>query len=235
MAEDDSPELASVIAAAIEARLVDVHTSLPGRVESYDAARQVADIKPMLRRVIRRENMERVVEELPVIPCVPVQWSRGGGAFVSLPLAAGDFGWLMFADYSIDRFRSTGDDVDPGDTRRFDLSNAVFLPNGPFPSDEALADANASEIRVGFDGDYQAAIKKGPSPEIRLPADATTFLARADRVLTELQGVATAFNGHTHTAGGYMDSSPAPVTGVSGGPSSSYSASDPASDTVKGT
>lgn len=222
---DSTPGLASVIAAAIESRLVDVHTSLPGRVESYDAARQVADIKPMLRRVIRAADLTRVSEELPVIPCVPVQWPRGGGAFLSLPLAAGDFGWLLFADYSIDRFRSTGDDSDPGDERRFDLANAVFLPAGPFPSAAPLDDASGSEVRLGFDGGYQAAIT---GTETQLPAGAATFLARADRVLSELTSIAAALLSHKHTG----------VTvgaGLTGASDSTYSASDPASDTVKGT
>lgn len=233
MPEDTSPELASVIFGAMESRLVDVHTALPARVESYDAARQVADVKPMLRRVIRRTDMERVTEELPVLPCIPVLWSRGGGAFISLPLAAGDFGWVMFADYSIDRFRSTGEDSDPGDERRFDLANAVFLPNGPFPSAQNLADVDAAEIRVGFDGDYQAAIKKGPSPEIRLPASATEFLARADRVLTELTSIKTAFDLHTHTGPATAPTGPIAPTGAPITPLPSPSS--PASDTVKGT
>ena len=227
---DDSPELANVIANAIESRLIDVHTALPGRVESYDAGRQVADIKPMIRRVIRQPDMTRVTESLPVIPCVPVLWSRGGGAFVSLPLAAGDFGWLMFADYSIDRFRSTGDDADPGDVRRFDLANAVFLPNGPFPSAGKLADASASEIRVGFDGDYQVAITDA---EAQLPAGATEFLARADRVLSELNAIKTAFDTHTHAGPATAPTGPIAPTGAPTSPLPSPSS--PASDTVKGT
>jgi hypothetical protein len=223
VAEDTSPELASVIAAAMEARLLDVHISLPGRVESYDASRQVANVKPMLLRVLRQEDMTRVTEELPVIPCVPVQWPRGGGAMITLPLAAGDFGWLMFADYSIDRFRSTGEDVDPGDERRFDLANAVFQPNGPYPSSEPLADASDSEVRIGFDGGYQAAIT---SSETQLPAGAIEFLCRADRTLSELSAIISTYNTHDHPETG----------GTTGIPNQLMSAaSSPASDTVKGT
>lgn len=232
MREDDSPELAGVISSAIESKLVDVHTALPGRVESYDAGRQVADVKPMLRRVIRQEDQTRVAEELPVIPCVPVLWARGGGAFAALPLAAGDFGLLVFTEYSADRFRSTGDDVDPGDERRFDLANAVFLPCGFYPSSASLEDVSASEVRIGLDADYVAAIRSG---EAAFPHDATTFLARADRVLSELQAIASDLSGHTHPAGSLLDSMSGAVTGSTGTSTATYSASDPASDTVKGT
>lgn len=223
---DTSPDLVSVIRNAIRSALIDVHIALPGRVESYDSVAQTADVKPMLKRVLRRADMSRIAEELPVIPCVPVLWSRGGGAFASLPLTAGDFGWISFGDYSIDRFRSTGDDVDPGDERRFDLANAVFLPNGPFPSSNTLADADASEVRFGFDSDYVVAIKKGPMPEIRLPRAAVTFLARADRVLTELGKIVTGFNTHVHVETGASTNVPTVLLGT---------ALDPASDTVKGT
>ncbi len=225
MAEDTSPGLASVIAGAIESRLVDVHTSLPGRVESYDVARQVADIKPMLRRVIRRADMTRVSEELPVIPCVPVLWQRGGGAFLSLPLTAGDFGLLVFADYTIDRFRSTGDDSDPGDERRFDLANATFFPCGPYPSSDTLADSSGSEVRIGLDGSYVAAIS---ASEARFPTEAVEFLARADRVLTQLQNQATKYDAHTHLETGGTTDPPLAAARVGTVPSV-------ASDTVKGT
>ncbi len=231
MGEDTSPGLASVIAEAIRTSLVDVHTALPGRVESYDSSRQVADVKPMLRRVIRRENMDRVAEELPVIPCVPVVWSRGGGAFVSLPLAAGDSGLLVFSEYTLDRWRSTGDDVDPGDERRHDLSGAVFVP-GLFPSSETIADTSDSEVRIGLDGDYVAAIS---GTEARFPHNATEFLARADRVLSELQDIATDLSGHTHTAGALLDSTAGACTGSTGPSTATYTPTDPSSDTVKGT
>ena len=229
MGEDTSPGLASVIAEAIRTSLVDVHTALPGRVESYDSSRQVADVKPMLRRVIRRENMDRVAEELPVIPCVPVVWSRGGGAFVSLPLAAGDSGLLVFSEYTLDRWRSTGDDVDPGDERRHDLSGAVFVP-GLFPSSETISDTSDSEVRIGLDGDYVAAIS---GTEARFPHDATEFLARADRVLSELQSIKTAFDSHTHAGSPTAPMGPVSPTGVPVAPLPSPG--DPSSDTVKGT
>jgi hypothetical protein len=226
---DTSPGLASVISEAMRTQLVDVHTALPGRVESYDGSRQVADVKPMLRRVIRRENMERVSEELPVLPCVPVLWPRGGGAFISLPLQAGDFGFLLFAEYSLDRFRSTGDDVDPGDERRHDLANAVFLPCGPFPSSQTISDTSGSEVRIGIDEDYVIGIS---ASEAKLPHDATEFLARADRVLSELNSIKTAFDAHTHAGSATAPTGPVSPTGTPIVPLPSPS--DPKSDTVRG-
>lgn len=189
---DTSPGLGSLLADAIRSAMIDVHTALPARVESYDEATQTADIKPMLKRVMRRANMERVIETLPVIPCVPVMWPRGGGYFMHMPLSAGDSGMLLFSEYQMDRWRSTGDDVDPGDTRRHDLSGAVFIP-GLFPSAEPIADATGGEdgLRMGNDGNYTIEITDA---DIRMPESAVEYLARADRVEAALGQVRDSIN-----------------------------------------
>ena len=222
MAEDSVPELATLIWSAIQTQLVDVHTAIPGRVESYDADRQVANVKPMLRRVLRSEEMDRITEELPVIPCVPVAWLKGGGAFVTLPLAVGDTGLLVFSEHLIDRWRATGEDVDPGDLRRHDLSGAVFYP-GLSTAANRIQNSSSTEMRFGLDASYVAGVDASGA---RFPHDATQFLARADRVLSELQSIASALISHVHSG----------VTtgaGLTGPSNSTYAAASPACDKIK--
>ena len=55
-----TPSFAAVLRQLVDARLVDVHTSLPGRVVSYDATTQRASVKPLLKRGRRDEAGERV-------------------------------------------------------------------------------------------------------------------------------------------------------------------------------
>ena len=222
MAEDSVPELATLIWSAIQTQLVDVHTAIPGRVESYDVTRQVANVKPMLRRVLRSEEMDRITEELPVIPCVPVAWLKGGGAFVTLPLAVGDTGLLIFAEHLIDRWRATGEDVDPGDLRRHDLSGAVFYP-GLSTAANQIQNSAATEMRFGLDASYVAGVDASGA---RFPHDATQFLARADRTLSELQSIASALISHVHSG---VTTGP----GLTGPSNSTYAAASPACDTLK--
>jgi len=222
MAEDSVPELATLIWSAIQTQLVDVHTAIPGRVESYDVTRQVANVKPMLRRVLRSEEMDRITEELPVIPCVPVAWLKGGGAFVTLPLAVGDTGLLIFAEHLIDRWRATGEDVDPGDLRRHDLSGAVFYP-GLSTAANQIQNSSATEMRFGLDASYVAGVDASGA---RFPHDATQFLARADRTLSELQSIASALISHVHSG---VTTGP----GLTGPSNSTYAAASPACDTLK--
>ena len=124
----DSPSLATVIREAIETKLVDVHTGMPGRVESYDEEAQTANIRPLIKRVLREVDGSRVPEELPVLPSVPVAFPGSGGFSMTWPLAPGDTGMLLFSEMSIDRWRTTNEVIDPGDGRRHGLSGAMFVP-----------------------------------------------------------------------------------------------------------
>lgn len=124
----DSPSLATLIREAIESHMLDVHTALPCRIETFDATTQRANVKPEVKRVVRQADGTRVAESLPVIPDVPVMFFSGGGFFISLPLQPGDTGMLVFCESSIDAWRSQNQDVDPADARRHGLSGAVFVP-----------------------------------------------------------------------------------------------------------
>ena len=202
-------DLADLLIAAMDARLVDLHTALPGRVRSYDAATQLADVEPLLKRALRTELGDKVLEALPIIPSVPVVFPRGGGYFVSLPLAAGDCGLLVFSERAIDRWRSTGEVADPGDQRMHGLSGALFVP-GLGPRGDALADADASEMRVGRDGGAQIAITP---TGIEIGAGATEHIGLGDQIQAHLDALKTWLEAHVHTAppGGGATSPPTVV------------------------
>jgi Phage protein Gp138 N-terminal domain len=106
----------------------DLHVALPGQVVSYDASKQVADVKPMVQRVAREQDDDRAVDPLPVIPAVPVAFARGGGYFMTLPLASGDTGLLVFCERDLSPWRATGQDSDPLDEGVHTLAGAVFYP-----------------------------------------------------------------------------------------------------------
>ena len=192
MSEDQSttPTWADVILRALDSRLCEVHVALPGRVESYDPAKQTADVKPVVKSPIRKEGgTELLSEELPVVPSVPVLFPRAGEFFVSLPVKAGHFGLLVFNDFSIDRFRALGEDAAPGDSRCHTLTGAVFLPVALTPSAQKLADAHADNLVVGRDGG--SAIHIRPDDEIHMPGDgASDVMALVSTVQQIIDAVA---------------------------------------------
>jgi hypothetical protein len=204
-------QLLELLDAALDARLVDVHTALPGRIVSYDAEHQTADVQPMLRRALQDQDGEKVLEALPILPCVPVVFPRGGGCFVSFPMAAGDGGLLVFSERAIDRWRSTGENADPGDLRMHGLSGAAFFP-GLYPRADALADADATEMRLGRDGGPQIAVT---GAGIEIGAGATEHIALGDVLQTFLDAFLTGFLAHAHPSNGSPPSPLVPPLGPS--------------------
>lgn len=123
-----TPTIAEVIRAAIDSRLADVHTCLPGRVVSYDATKQQADVEIVVRSAVEASDGSTMHESYPVIPAVPVAWMRGGGYSLQFPLAKGDHVWLMFSEAAMGFWRTSGQVSVPGDLARHSLSYPIALP-----------------------------------------------------------------------------------------------------------
>jgi hypothetical protein len=125
---NEKPTMAEAIRRLIESKLANLHTTLPGRVESYDAATQKADIQPL----IKGRTTEGESYDLPILPSVPVKWPRTASAIISLPLAAGDTGTIIFHERSLDQWLLKGGVTDPLDDRKHSYSDAEFIP-GLYP------------------------------------------------------------------------------------------------------
>lgn len=192
-----SPSLEEVLRAAIDYRLLGVHTALPARVESYDAASQKISAKPLVRALTPTADGGELNESVPIINDVPVVFPRAGGFFISLPVQQGDHVLLIFNERSVDKFiAGEGDEVDPIDPRDHDLSDAVALV-GFYPFSKSLADAISANLVLGKEAGTQVHIKDG---EIDLGSEnAADFVAQAQKVLTELSAIIGKYNEHTHT------------------------------------
>ncbi len=151
----ETPTFARVIKDAIENRLVDLHVAMPCVVKSYDPSKQMVSVQPALQR----KYLSGTVKALPVVNNIPVAHPRGGKAAVLLPITAGDEGWLVFSERSLDVWKSKGGVVDPDDTRKHHLSDAVYMPGGTSfpkalagdPSDLVMVNDKA-EVRVKSSG-----------------------------------------------------------------------------------
>jgi hypothetical protein len=122
------PTEAELLREAIASALTDVHTSIPARVVSYDAATQTADCEIVILRAEQGESGATVHETYPIVPNVPVGWPSGGGYSLQFQLEAGDGVWLVFSEAAIAQWRETGDISPPGDLDRFDISYPIALP-----------------------------------------------------------------------------------------------------------
>lgn len=142
-AQNFTPELEAVIRAAIEQRLSDVHTALPGRITSVDVPAGKCSVQPLLKR----RYYDGAPVNLPIVSGVPLLQFRAGNAFVSLPVKVGDTVMLVFSERSLDTWLSIGGLVDPKDKRKHHLSDAVAIP-GLYPFSSPPEGATADDIII---------------------------------------------------------------------------------------
>jgi len=140
------PSFADVVKEAIRAALAMVHTAIPAVVESYDSALQTVTARPAIRFKHWDEDEEAFVfHDPPAIANVPVAWMVGGSGSLTMPLASGDHGMLVFCERSIDEWFTTGKDSnEPQDPRRHDLTDAWFYPGTRAKPDKLASEAFSS-------------------------------------------------------------------------------------------
>ena len=123
--DQQTPGLAAILRAAMDARLMTVHTGLPGTVQTYDRAKQQATVQIDVRSWRYEEDSSRTAVIIPPINGVPVIFPGSGKNRITFPVARGDQVWLKFAEASIDRWKQHGGDTDPASDRRHHLTDAV--------------------------------------------------------------------------------------------------------------
>ncbi len=190
------PTWQEIISEAIESRLLELHTAIPGKVVSYDKATQTAEVTPVVQRAEPREDGGNTLTPLPSIPNVPVSWPRGGGAALTMPLKAGDHVLLVFSEAAIGHWRASGELAPPGDLRRHSLGYPYAIPGGG-PESQILSDAA---------GDGEVVLTVGGNV-FRVGGASAEMVALANLVQQALDKIQQTFDLHTH-----------PVPGVTAGP-----------------
>jgi hypothetical protein len=156
---DITPELVEVLETAVESRLLDVHTSIPGTVQGYDASTQTATIELGVKRALDGEEDGQIVfETLPVLQNVRVMFPRTKKYMMTFPLEAGDEGDVHFSEAPDGQWRAVEGVAFPDTVSRFDLSGAKFYPTGSRDAD-VISDTITDGARFGVIGGAQILIK----------------------------------------------------------------------------
>lgn len=108
---------------AIENRLKDLHTCLPGIIQSYDPVTNTASVQPAIQRVWVVDGPAN----LPLIVDVPVYFPGGGNFAVTFPVSKGDECILVFSERCIDFWHVSGSLNPPAVYRLHDISDAFAL------------------------------------------------------------------------------------------------------------
>jgi hypothetical protein len=140
-----SREIDEIVNDVISSRIAGIHTSLPGRIESFDGS--LASVKPLIKKVFTDDEEL----SLPVIPGVPVIFPSTADFQFTFPLAKGDDCLLIFAERDLANWIAKGTDSAPADTKKYDLSDAIAIPGlySPAVDPKTYDDTN---IIISFKG-----------------------------------------------------------------------------------
>jgi len=203
-----APEAVDVTRAWIEHHLSAVHTAMPCRVQSYDETTQTADLVPLVRHPVPQPSGRFVMEDLPVLPCVPVVFPRTGDHFIAFAIQPGDHVLTVFCEGAIGHWwAGDGDVTDPGDLGRHHLSHAVCFP-GLFHRGGKLAHAPNASVpaaprlvvgsdetdgtRVTFYASGVVKLTRGADVVLQVDADGTVHIGGAGgQAIATAQAVAS--------------------------------------------
>ena len=189
----------------VESILSEVHTVLPGRIESYDPTTKKVSVKPLLKKAM--SNGAELVR--PVIENIPVVFPSSGSSIISIPLKQGDGCLLVFSMRSLDNWLSNGGDVTPLDPRKFDLSDAVCIP-GLYSFQNPGRVGTGENIEI-YNDSGKVEIQGNSDFAVRFSALETAY----NQLKADYDNLVTIFNAHVHSGvtTGPGSSGPTPTPG----------------------
>lgn len=132
----------------IEGKLSAVHTTTIGVIESFDPDKQIADIRPAIKRILTEETRDSIIytsEEYPLLVNVPVVFPGGGDWFLTFPVKKGDECLIFSMERSIGKWKKNGGVQDPSHyKRKLSFKDAVAMV-GIQSQSSSLPSFNADE------------------------------------------------------------------------------------------
>lgn len=109
----------------LQSRMEDVHTMLPGTVQSYDPDTRTAVVKPS----VKLRTMHGDILDIPPIASVPVVWP-GSSDFTAMSkdLPKGSGVTLLFSEASLGNWQRGSQDAAADDESRHSLQDAIAVP-----------------------------------------------------------------------------------------------------------
>lgn len=105
--------------------LAGVDDMLPAEVLSYDRAKNIARVQPLIIMVTTDDIQVKRAE----VAAIPVLQLGGGGFVASFPIVAGDLGWIKANDRDISLFKQSHKSAPPNTQRKHSFSDALFIPD----------------------------------------------------------------------------------------------------------
>lgn len=130
----------------------EMHTAVPATIVSYDADSGLAVVQPQAR--FKKPDGNTL--SYPTINGVPVAFPQSQGVSIAFPIKAGDGCLLVFSETALDYWlygKETSTDL------KFDLSNAIAIPNISTAGNDAMMEACAEDAVVLSAGETRVKVK----------------------------------------------------------------------------
>lgn len=156
----DTRSLTTLLRLAIGQAMLDIHTVLPGIIETYSPATRRARVIPAIGILLD----DMTLMERPPVTDVPVIFPSGGGLSLIYPLAQGDPVLLLFSQRGLDGWKQNYRHSPPPASAPFALSDAIALAG--FGS-LATTPASATGASLQTD-DGQTSVVVEPTGEVNI-------------------------------------------------------------------
>ena len=172
-------DLTSFITKSIQSSLKDVHTCLPGIIESFNPENQTVEVQPSIARVL----VNGQILPLPKLINVPIIIPRVGSFSVTLPINKGDECLILFSGRSTDNWFKSGGVDRPNDIRMHDLSDGFALV-GIGNETKSISNYDTENLQIRNE-DASVSVTVKPSDELELKAPTKVLI---DTPLLECTG-----------------------------------------------
>lgn len=133
-----------IIKKSIESYLENIHTCLPGKITEFDPITNRVSVQPVIKKKIGENTIS-----YPIITDVPLQYPKSKDSAITFPIAKGDGCIILFSETSMENYyNSLNTEVEPGDSRKFSLTDAICIPGiSPFTAPGLIGDGISLEIK----------------------------------------------------------------------------------------
>lgn len=116
------------IRAVLDGFQTTIWTAMPGILQSYDPTKGTCTVQPAIQEPVPQKDGTIKNTTLPLLIYCPVVLPGCAGFVLTMPLAVGDEGLVVFAARAIDAWWQQGNVQPPIESRMHDLSDGFFIP-----------------------------------------------------------------------------------------------------------
>jgi hypothetical protein len=151
--------------AAIGNEREDQWGEMPGRIVSFDAEKQTATIKPLMKK-----NLAGKATALPELLEVPVRFARAGGGAVTMPVKAGDHVTLRPSMRSTEAYHTGkgADGYEAPEGTSLGLSNMEAFIDGGESLTDPIKNFDAENFHARFDDEGKFGIRGSAAGKIKI-------------------------------------------------------------------